>query len=318
MAENSDKWLQASPYIPAGSVARRAVSERLAEVWVCLAKAAQKKGHQKKWVHKLRVAVRRAETACDVFVDFVPRRRILWIRKQLDKLRHATGDARDLDVLADNLPAEIGETAAKELLRQLRKERKAARRPIVKLYEHLKDQDRFKHRCKQLVRKIPKIDKRHAKLSKVDFDQFCKMRLESLVTEFFEAEPANGWNRAEWHGFRLQGKALRYGLELLAPALPLSVRTDLHPLLGELQDRLGEINDLATADELLRDCVRNPTSETLAALERAADGHRTQLIERRRAFEQWYHGGVRDELWSGLNQAAQQDSLDFPHVTAFE
>ena len=53
------------------------------------------------------------------------------------------------------------------------------------------------------------------------------------------------------HDLRRRAKKLRYAIEVLAGALPTGVRTEAHPILSVLQERLGEVNDCAVIRQQL-------------------------------------------------------------------
>jgi CHAD domain-containing protein len=53
---------------------------------------------------------------------------------------------------------------------------------------------------------------------------------------------------------RICGKRVRYAMELLAGALDHSFRRELYPTFAEVQEKLGTINDHATAIARYRDC----------------------------------------------------------------
>lgn len=273
---------------------------RLAEVWGCLRKAVKSKRQQEKRVHALRVATRRAGAACELFEEFLPQGRARWLRKQLASLRRAAGDVRDLDVLADRIEDELFDASAEEVLHQLRKRRAIAVRPIAKLRRHLARGHRFKRRSEKLYRWILKHAKRNSK--DLRFGDWAQERLASLVTAFFQAEPGGGWNRKEWHAFRIQGKALRYSLELLAGTLPPQIESEILPLAIELQDRLGAINDLATADKRLRKSLHALPSDALETLARLATDHQSQLAQAKREFDAWYSETARATLRDGLDR----------------
>ena len=67
--------------------------------------------------------------------------------------------------------------------------------------------------------------------------------------KFFEASEADFGDYALLHAFRIEGKHLRYAMEIFAAAFEPSFRDQLYPLIADLQDRLGKINDHATASE---------------------------------------------------------------------
>lgn len=57
------------------------------------------------------------------------------------------------------------------------------------------------------------------------------------------------------HQLRIGIKRLRYGLEFLAPLMRPRQTSALLELLGNTQDTLGQLNDLANAGRLLMDCA---------------------------------------------------------------
>jgi CHAD domain-containing protein len=64
------------------------------------------------------------------------------------------------------------------------------------------------------------------------------------------------------HQFRIAGKKLRYSMELLAPAFGSELREKQYPIVQELQDKLGSINDyVAGRDILQRLCEKNSNAE---------------------------------------------------------
>lgn len=279
---------------------------RLDEVWQSLRRVATKKRPKKKRVHELRVATRRAGAALELFEEFLPRRRAAWFGKQLGKMRRAAGDVRDLDVLADRLDREVSGSAGEELQQQLGKRRAAAVRPLVKIHHRLASKQRFERRAKALIRRTPKRQKRADGPAESKFGPWAGRRLERLIAEFFDAEPHPGGKRKEWHAFRIRGKALRYGLEMLPGVLPANVLSETLELLAALQDRLGAINDLATADERVRECLRHPSSDTREALDRLAEEHHARLSDERSRCEAWYFGTVQGELRKLLTRQAEE------------
>ena len=67
-------------------------------------------------------------------------------------------------------------------------------------------------------------------------------------------------------------------MELLAGAFPEQVRTALYPTIEALQDRLGEINDLATAKtRLQKKIAKADDAADVAAWRRLLTHERAQL-----------------------------------------
>jgi hypothetical protein len=87
------------------------------------------------------------------------------------------------------------------------------------------------------------------------FGGWARERLRGATLEFFAAAPADPNDAAALHQFRICGKQFRYVIELLAAAFPDQLRTQLYPVIEKLQDQLGDINDLVTAQAKLQEKI---------------------------------------------------------------
>src|SRR5688572_28975969 len=114
----SGKWIAAIR--PEGSVceaARVSLEARLATVVHYLPLAAYHAAQDTEHVHRLRVGTRRAMAVLALYRNCLPRKPARWIKKRLKNVRRAAGEARDLDVLAERLRREYGDTAMKAVER---------------------------------------------------------------------------------------------------------------------------------------------------------------------------------------------------------
>ena len=89
--------------MPIGHVAARTLRRRLEAVWLELPRADSFADLNPSRVHRLRVATRRGLVALDAFRPLLSSSRCAWFEKRLRRIRHAAGEARDIDVLADRL-----------------------------------------------------------------------------------------------------------------------------------------------------------------------------------------------------------------------
>jgi CHAD domain-containing protein len=162
---------------------------------------------------------------------------------------------------------------------------------------------RFKCRIKELVRRLSSGSKEKEDLTGRRFGDWAKAKLHGMVTEFFQAAPCPDPNISALHKFRIRGKQLRYGMELLAGAFPPTLREQLYPMVEELQEKLGEINDRATA--------RRRFQQRIDAAQDAVDAEQwsallkreeARLEEARRAFLQWWNLGREAQLRAGFDQ----------------
>ena len=86
-----------------------------------------------------------------------------------------------------------------------------------------------------------------------------------LPESFFESIPGDTSDMAALHQFRIRAKSLRYAMELLAAAFGPELREVHYPVVEEVQERLGRINDHVAA----RDRFRNwATDERVGRAER--------------------------------------------------
>jgi CHAD domain-containing protein len=110
-----------------------------------------------------------------------------------------------------------------------------------------------------------------------------------LADDFLAALEEPSHDYAALHTLRLQGKKLRYAMELFAAAFVPAFRDELYPQVAAIQEALGEINDHATACEHFlrwgRETLDPEISKALATLV----DERTGAMDRKRDsfFDEW-------------------------------
>jgi len=330
------KWLKgAEPNDRLEDVARQAIASRLDLVWDYLQLAADEWHESSENVHQLRVWSRRGLAAIAAFEDLLPARRAGWMRKQLKRARRAAGAARDLDVLAARLGARAekpGGTPFAKLKTAAESERNDAQQPIVEMHERLVRKD-FCRRQQAIVKRV-RLRAPDEKSQQPTYASAAPAALQPLVDEFLTAlkEPARDY--AVLHALRLRGKKLRYAMEIYAAAFPSTLREDIYPQIASIQEKLGEINDHATAREHLlkwRKEIFDPeTAEALAGLvaeeQKAMEASRDAFLEwlthdRQERLGQAFRDLLQAGASNGVSQngkAAHQDDVQEhdPNVTA--
>ena len=93
--------------------------------------------------------------------------------------------------------------------------------------------------------------------SPFSFGDWAAEQLAEMADEFFRFVPANGADTKVLHQFRIQTKAVRYAIELLAPAFGPELRDETYPIVEELQERLGKIQDCVAGAANLRKWSRD-------------------------------------------------------------
>jgi CHAD domain-containing protein len=316
----TEKWIQdVSPSDRTSDVAVQTLPGRLCAVLYYLPLAAENADEDLEHVHQLRVWTRRATAALRLYKDLIPRRRYSWMEKQLKRVRRAANDARDCDVLIERLKKKQSSRATNRWLEAVRAERAEAQTAIVAVYERLCDGDRFKRRIDKLLERVHCRGERKTSSQAEPFGEWARAYFRPVVDRFFAAVPAEQTDEAALHQFRICGKQLRYNMELLAGAFPDEFRTRLYPTIEAMQDRLGEINDLATAKSRLREKIEAAGDRKEAASwRRLLTNEQVQLNMARQQFWEWCIPPMLRDLREGfetmLGDLTQTES--FPETDA--
>lgn len=291
------KWLlDASPGDRTTDVAALALRQRFAAVRYYLPLASDKWRKDVEYVHQLRVATRRAAAATGLFDEFLPRKHAKWMNRWLKKLRRAAGEARDLDVLGERLRTMNLEQVNQSLLPEIQLRRSEAQRPIVELRDHLTEKDRFRrHATKLQLRVRPQRNADGVRIDPPLREWACET-LRSIVAEFIGATPADCTDLKSLHRFRIHGKRVRYAMELLAAAFPSDFRKALYPIIVRLQEKLGEINDHATAQVRFQqwsESARDDAGEVWRTLEAEEQAALNRTLQ---AFTSWWTNERQQDL----------------------
>lgn len=297
----SSKWIEG--LAPEGGVyeaARLTLEARLRTVAHWLPLAAQHASDDVEYVHRLRVATRRATAALKLYHDWLPRGPYRWLKKRLRTIRRAAGEARDLDVLADRLRRELGDRAA-GLLSEIAAQRVAAQPAIVDAAARCADKDRYLRKVHKLLAGIAPRDKNGKGEAERCFSSWAHDRLDEVVAKSFAALPTHRDDPAELHQFRIRIKALRYAIELLAPSFGAKLRQVHYPVVEELQERLGRINDHVTGAARLQKWSHATSDAQLQELlDTLAQQENIRQTDEIAEFRQWWTPDRVAELRAGL------------------
>jgi CHAD domain-containing protein len=310
MGRNS-KWIDSQPGDSVQVVARRALSTRLGRLWHYLERSVHDSSEDAENVHQLRVFTRRTAVAMDTFEDWLPKRRGRWLRKQLKRLRKAAGDARDLDVLRirwtkelESLPA--GQSAL--LIEQVKRRRRKAQWPIEDAYHKLASK-RFPRKARKLTKRLRYRGEQESPNNNgapqngvADNQQLQTLAVASLrqlLVPYFAAASAELHDTEALHAFRIQSKAVRYAMEIFAGAFDDSFRQALYPVVADLQERLGRVNDHVTAQRFLATWRNESQAEAVQqALDAGIQLEQHALETAHQEFLTWWTPQRRDDLRS--------------------
>lgn len=302
------KWINAKRTEPVTEVAVRSLKSRLELVQQLLPLAATKHRESIEYVHHLRVASRRAEATLEMYRELLPPWRATWIQKQLGRIRRATNDARDDDVLALRLSKDNSSPAA-ELLKLVCEHRDHAQQAVMDVYERMtRKQGRFDRRVKKLLQRVH-IRGKQRKSKEPSFHIWAQGHLRPILDDFFETAQGDLNATDRLHQFRIAGKKLRYALELLSASFDSSLREVAYPLLEALQDKLGRINDHASASNRLeRWLSETDDAERGKYLSEMLHSERQQLLESQQRFFAWWSVERQIELRRAFERVVGSDS----------
>jgi CHAD domain-containing protein len=187
-------------------------------------------GQDPEYLHQLRVGARRLRAALRVFRGTLQRKDRRSLRRALRRLAAASGPARDWDVNIPRLPLPLRAEAE-------RRQRAAH----VRL-----------HRALAGFR-LGALPRGHAG-GRTPLPAFARDALAALERKTLRLADGIDWRQpSQRHALRIRLRRLRYAAEFLGGAFPGRDREPLLLSLKELQDLLGELNDLEVARRLLRE-----------------------------------------------------------------
>jgi CHAD domain-containing protein len=305
------KWIDGlAPESSVSEAARLSLDARLSAVTYWLPLAATYSHYDIEYVHRLRVSTRRTAAALRLYRDWLPRRRARWLKRRLHRIRQAAGDARDLDVLADRLRRQLG-PRGEDLLADVMRRRAAAQPAIRAERDRACRGDRMRRKIGKLLGSVtPRGEVGRADRQRT-FRDWAVQQLRTTAERFFAAVPSDDSDRAALHQFRIRGKALRYAVELLAPAFGPELRELHYPVIEELQEQLGQINDYVAGAERLRHwCDSAGDPERVALLREFIELEQAQLEEMLDQFRQWWTSERVETLRQGLLGGRADDQSD--------
>jgi len=240
-------------------------------------------GEDPEAVHQMRVATRRLRAALRVFDSVLPPE-VVAARDEWRWLARLLGAVRDLDVQLELLEAlrlsspwdEANSLAP--LVAQFERERTEARAALLEAL----GSDRYARLVGsfrgQLIAGSPgdAADTPSREVGRsIISRRYRRFRRDARLLR--RRSP-----HAEYHALRIRGKRLRYSLELFVDLYGREGALALVSLRA-IQDRLGELQDLATTDERLRGLVQTHATEmpaeTLVMIGRLIERHRTRAAE---------------------------------------
>jgi CHAD domain-containing protein len=296
----SGKWIDGiGPETTVADAARRSVEPRLAVIAHSLPLAAHLAEHDIEHVHRLRVATRRAAAALKLYRDWLPRKSARWIKKRLRQIRRAASEARDLDVLIQRLQRE-SDPQAEPIVHFLAAKRAAVQPNIIELAEEMRRDDRFFRKAARLFGKIAPPADESDSASPARLCDWAPQQLDKFRSAFIELLPDGSAEVEALHQFRIRTKALRYAIELLAPAFGPQLRSEIYPAVEKLQEQLGQITDHIAAIRLFAEWEVQSAAQTPREDASYLDMEKSKELDDLRDFRQWWTSERADRLAQSL------------------
>lgn len=290
---------------PVARVVRRALRARLQVVERLLPRAAFESERDVEYVHQLRVATRRAMAIISLCGDALPRKRRRWFRRKLRRMRRAAGAARNWDVMLERIAPyarTLGPCEQSLLLEWARSRRQQCQSKLERLGRKLPPQ-RLRRKRAALLRRVRWRGPRPAPR----FGALARAALGRAYQRFCAAAAVDRTQIEALHALRIRCKELRYALEVFGAAADMGVRERAYPLVQQLQDRLGELNDYAMACELISPELEMPCGSELAAVLRPLlAAQQKGLEEAQAAFEAWWSSQAAQLLREALAALANE------------
>lgn len=279
----SAKWAEiADPHMPARQFARTVLVERLKVVQAMLSRAADHSSEDSEHVHQLRVSCRRAAAALRAFAPLM-KQKPKQLKKWLGEIRATAGPARDIDVLLARFEKEKTTAVSTYAIERLEQERLVAQESLKTVANQAN--------CNKLnttIRTTLKLLDAKA-IKKPRLSRFGREAVRLAYLPFAQLALLENPATTELHQLRIAGKRVRYSLEIFHGLEPALVER-IYPHVEELQTRLGEINDHATAQALYQSWLAEIPADALAADLAARVIHEHKSVGRLKGqFIRWWN-----------------------------
>lgn len=297
----------------ASKVARQVIKQRVqaaADYWKLVAK------HEKpsvEAIHQLRVWSRRALAALQLFAPLLSAEPAAELQQILNKARKQAGKARDCDVLLASLDKK-NQAALADTLPVFKQQRAESAAKLAKSYRKKVRAGDLRECSRDVQKQLPATGSNGHLPPPVEFgpwflQQFAIVSAE-LLRQLQLAKPS--MRRA--HALRIDGKRVRYALEIGLPSLPKHAGKQLYASLESLQEQLGELCDEQAQAAQFRELAKGLKPKQRTRLLQAAAEKDRRAAAHFRAFTRWWKAA------SGRKKLLQQFGaiLTPPEVAALK
>ena len=234
-------------------------------------------GRDPEFLHQLRVGMRRLRSTLQACRPLLRRKETRRLDRRLGEALRALGDARDWDVFELDLGTPALRRLAHARAESARRHARAAARSA--LFRFLPDEALAWARSRPW---------REGSRAGEAIDAFARRALERAYARLLDAADGIDWKDApRRHRVRIRVKRLRYACDCFAAAWPDEVSRPFFARLRQLQEILGELNDVDVQRRFLQQLVESgaPARAAMLASQRIARRERSLLPKLRRAWQ---------------------------------
>lgn len=261
-------------------------------------------------VHDMRVSIRRMRSTLRLLNEYYKPKAIDPYNQHLRRVARALGTVRDLDVMIDNLTGfaatlpDDRKAALQPVIAKLDGERNAARKDLNKLFDK-KSYQRFvedfgkfltteKAGARSLDGDLAPVQVRHL-LPTIVYDHLGHVRAYDSVIADADATTL--------HALRIEFKRLRYAVTLFSDILGSTIKNFIEELKA-IQDHLGQLNDISTAEARLTELIDSLEPDEAAPAIEVLRDYITHLQSKETALRT-----AMPEIWTRFNSKTVQKHL---------
>jgi CHAD domain-containing protein len=183
----------------------------------------------------------------------------------------------------------------------LSKQREVSGQPIRLAYERLVDT--WLDRIEQLLEGVA------TGRSQPTFRTYARNRFQPMMRRFFTAADRKLRSADEMHALRIEGKKLRYAMEIFSSMFSPRMRARCYDALEKLQETLGDFTDHAAAADRLRRLAHEPSAAANRhVLEQLCAREEQRADKARKAFTKWWDADRRRALRRRFEQTLRRAS----------
>ena len=139
------------------------------------------------------------------------------------------------------------------------------------------------------------------------FGKLSRRVLAAVVADFFLTASGDLADLKTLHQLRIQGKRLRYTVEIVASVFDPALRQEIYPEIEAIQERIGVVNDHVMAAELLDQWSKQATYRDCAhVFQRMVELEHARTESSHREFLEWWDAPRRTRVQGRFEQLLRQ------------